>query len=127
MADGAKIHLENGKLVFNTRCVHNLATYLNPRRNHLVPLGKKAVVVKGCDARAVAGLIRETQLKREDVVVIGDTPHDVDCARACGAVAVAVATGQYPREALLADRPDHFFEDLSDTERVLRALLGERV
>jgi phosphoglycolate phosphatase-like HAD superfamily hydrolase len=61
-----------------------------------------------------------------DVVVIGDTPHDVDCARACGAVAVAVATGQYPREALLADRPDHFFEDLSDTDRVLRALLGGR-
>ncbi len=61
-----------------------------------------------------------------DVVVIGDTPHDVDCARACGAVAVAVATGQYPREALLADRPDHFFEDLSDTERVLRALVGDR-
>jgi phosphoglycolate phosphatase len=40
-----------------------------------------------------------------DLVVIGDTPHDVDCARACGAVAVAVATGQYPREALLADGP----------------------
>ena len=59
-----------------------------------------------------------------DLVVIGDTPHDVDCARACGAVAVAVATGQYPREALLTDGPDHFFEDLSDTERVLRAVLG---
>jgi len=57
-----------------------------------------------------------------DVIVIGDTPHDIDCARAFGAVAVAVATGQYPREALLADRPDHFFEDLADLERVLGAL-----
>ncbi len=28
-------------------------------------------MVKGCDARAIAGLIRESQLKREDVVVIG--------------------------------------------------------
>ena len=27
--------------------------------------------MKGCDARAVAGLVRETQLKREDVVIIG--------------------------------------------------------
>jgi ferredoxin len=59
------------RLIFDARCVHNLATYLNPRRAQLAPLGKKAVVVKGCDARAVAGLIRETQLKREDVVVIG--------------------------------------------------------
>lgn len=62
---------QTDRLIFDPRCTHNLATYLNPRRSHLVTLGKKAVVVKGCDARAVAGLIRETQLKREDVVVIG--------------------------------------------------------
>jgi len=59
-----------------------------------------------------------------DVIVIGDTPHDIDCARAFGAVAVAVATGQYPRDELLAERPDYFFEDLSDTERVLEALMA---
>ena len=65
-----------------------------------------------------------TAFSPADVVVIGDTPHDIDCARAFGAVAVAVATGQYPREALLGERPDHFFEDLSDVEAVLAALLG---
>lgn len=59
------------RLVFDHRAVHNLATYLNPRRPQLRRLGKAAVVVKGCDARALAGLLRETQLKREEVVVIG--------------------------------------------------------
>jgi formate dehydrogenase (coenzyme F420) beta subunit len=59
------------RLVFDRRCTHNLAAYLSPRRSHLARLGKRAVVVKGCDARAVAGLIRETQIKREDVVIIG--------------------------------------------------------
>ncbi|HQP37831.1 MAG TPA: (Fe-S)-binding protein [Polyangiaceae bacterium] len=59
------------RLIFDPRCVHNLATFLSPRRSHLVTLGKKAVVVKGCDARAIAGLVRETQIKRDDVVVIG--------------------------------------------------------
>lgn len=59
-----------GKLIFDPRCVHNLATYLSPRRLHLAQLGKKAVVVKGCDARAVAGLLRENQLKRDDLVVL---------------------------------------------------------
>ena len=59
------------RLVFDARCVQNLATYLNPRRQHVVALGKAAVVVKGCDARAVAGLVREAQLRREDVVLIG--------------------------------------------------------
>jgi len=36
------------------------------------------------------------------VVVIGDTPLDVDCAHAHGATAVAVATGDYSREELAA-------------------------
>jgi ferredoxin len=58
------------RLIFDSRCVHNLAAYLSPRRSHLTSLGKKAVVVKGCDARAVAGLIREGQLKREDIVIV---------------------------------------------------------
>lgn len=67
ITDGA----DADKLIFDRRCVQNLATYLAPRRNHLGKLGKKALVVKGCDARSVAGLIRETQIKREDVVIIG--------------------------------------------------------
>jgi formate dehydrogenase subunit beta len=59
------------RLVFNHQCVQNLAAYLSPRRTHVAALGRLAVVVKACDARAVAGLIRESQLKREDVVLIG--------------------------------------------------------
>ena len=59
-----------------------------------------------------------------DVVVIGDTPHDVDCARAFGAVAIAVTTGQHSRDELLAERPDHLFDDLADVEEVLEAILG---
>ena len=59
-----------GKLVFDQRCVQNLASYLNPRRKQVAELGKPAVVVKGCDARAVAGLIRENQIERGNVVII---------------------------------------------------------
>ncbi len=59
------------RLIFDTRCVHNLATFLNPRRSQVTGLGKAAVVVKGCDAKAVAGLLREAQLERDGVVLIG--------------------------------------------------------
>jgi len=59
------------RLVFDARCVQDLAAYLSPRRKHLLGLGKPAVVVKTCDARAVAGLLRESQRAREDVVLIG--------------------------------------------------------
>jgi formate dehydrogenase (coenzyme F420) beta subunit len=59
------------RLIFDSGCVHNLATYLSLRRKHLAKLGKRAIVAKPCDVRAVAGLIREHQLPREDVVIIG--------------------------------------------------------
>ena len=58
----------------------------------------------------------------ERVTIIGDTPHDVDCARANGAVAVAVATGFHPAEELQACAPDHFFADFSDVGAAVRAL-----
>lgn len=56
------------------------------------------------------------------VTIIGDTPHDVDCARACGAVAVAVATGQYATGELAACAPDLLFGDFSDVAAALTAL-----
>jgi formate dehydrogenase (coenzyme F420) beta subunit len=61
---------QTSKLIFDRRCTQNLATYLNPRRKHIAALGKAGVVVKGCDARAVAGLIREQQITRDSVVII---------------------------------------------------------
>jgi phosphoglycolate phosphatase len=59
----------------------------------------------------------------EKVVVIGDTPHDIECARHFGAVAVAVATGQYARERLEAEQPDLLFDDFSDVEDAFAKLL----
>jgi len=59
----------------------------------------------------------------EQVVVIGDTPRDIDCARHFGAVAVAVATGQFTRAALEAERPDLLFDDFADVEDALARLV----
>jgi phosphoglycolate phosphatase-like HAD superfamily hydrolase len=61
-----------------------------------------------------------------DVTIIGDTPLDVDCARACGAEAVAVATGFHPAEDLKACAPDLFFSDFSDVAAALTALTAPR-
>ena len=68
-------------------------------------------------------------LRGEEILVIGDTPRDIECARAFGASAVAVATGRLGVAELRAHVPDHLFADLGDTERVLAAILdghGER-
>jgi phosphoglycolate phosphatase len=69
-------------------------------------------------ARHVAG--RDFPFDR--VTIIGDTPLDVDCARACGAVAVAVATGFHPHADLAACAPDLLFTDFSDVAAALAAL-----
>ena len=60
---------------------------------------------------------------REQAVVIGDTPHDVACARAIGARVIAVATGNYSEDALRDAGADVTLPDLSDTERVVRLTL----
>jgi phosphoglycolate phosphatase-like HAD superfamily hydrolase len=51
----------------------------------------------------------------ENTWVIGDTPHDVVCARAFGARAIAVATGQHSAERLLVENPDAVFNDFGDS------------
>jgi phosphoglycolate phosphatase len=47
-----------------------------------------------------------SSLRGEEVIVIGDTPLDVRCARAIGAKILAVATGNFSVEQLRAHKPD---------------------
>jgi phosphoglycolate phosphatase len=61
------------------------------------------------------------------VVVVGDTPLDVDCAHAHGARAVAVATGEYPYDALVrtgADVAVRTLDELHPWNERLAALCG---
>lgn len=62
-------------------------------------------------------------IERERVIIIGDTPHDIDCARAHGCRALAVATGGSTMQELQSHAPDLLMENLADTESVLRWLL----
>ena len=54
-------------------------------------------------------------LAPRDILVVGDTPHDIACARAVGATPVAVATGMFTTEQLRDSGADIVFRDLSDT------------
>lgn len=71
-------------------------------RDHLPPIAlRRAIEHYGFDVHP------------RDVIVIGDTPADVSCARALGAVAVAVGTGFCERAELVACNPDHLLDDLT--------------
>jgi phosphoglycolate phosphatase len=49
-------------------------------------------------------------------VVIGDTPRDVQAARAIGARCVAVASGSFDRATLEREEPDHVLDSLLELE-----------
>lgn len=75
-------------------------------------------------ARQRAEAVVGRQIPGSDVVVIGDTPADMGCGRGIGARAIGVATGRYSVADLQACGAAAVFDDLSDTEAVVRAIMG---
>jgi len=65
-----------------------------------------------------------TPFAPSDVVVVGDTPDDIDCAHSIGARIIAVATGFTPRTELEKHQPVTVLDNLADTQAVLRLILG---
>jgi phosphoglycolate phosphatase-like HAD superfamily hydrolase len=66
--------------------------------------------------------IRGISIAPDDVWVIGDTAHDLACARAAGVRCLLVATGRPPLEELLPLDADAVLPDLGDVDAVLGLL-----
>jgi phosphoglycolate phosphatase-like HAD superfamily hydrolase len=75
-------------------------------------------------ARDRASELLGREVQGRDLVVIGDTPADMSCGRTIGARAIGVATGRYSVDDLRACDAAAVFADLSDTDLVLRAVMG---
>lgn len=67
--------------------------------------------------------ITKKNFEEKQVVIIGDTEHDVKCAKVLNSKCIAVATGHYSFEALHAEDPDYTLHDLSQTKHVLELIL----
>jgi len=59
------------------------------------------------------------RLPPEDVVLVGDTIHDIRCGRLLDMTTIAVATGSTSPDVLASARPDFLFEDLRLNESLL--------
>jgi phosphoglycolate phosphatase len=81
-------------------------------RNALVPIARRRAETYDIPAAAI-----------ERVTVIGDTPHDIECARVAGARAIAVATGGFTVDQLREFGADEVLPDLSDTHAVVALLV----
>lgn len=69
-------------------------------------------------ARRALELARRTAPVADDrVFVIGDTPHDIECANAIGARTIAVATGGYTLDELNEHKPWRAFAELPPADQ----------
>ena len=107
---GARCKLEGGGIAFERFLLGAFGSD-DEIRNHLPAVAAQ---------RAEALLGR--RYRGEEMVVIGDTPADVECGDAFGARTIAVATGGYSRGELQACNPDYLFDTLEDTAAVWQAI-----
>lgn len=107
--DGARIKLAYFDLWRHFRC----GAYGGDAnlRHELVPVAMARAAEAGCPKGGLS-----------DVIIIGDTTLDVDAARKAGVNCVAVATGGSDQAALRAAGADIVFENLLDTDAVVRVL-----
>jgi len=75
-------------------------------------------------AQRRAGETLGLDIAGERLVVIGDTPSDIECGRSLGAKAIGVASGHYTVEQLQAHNPYAVFPSLKNTEQVLESILN---
>ena len=63
------------------------------------------------------------EVSGDRLIIIGDTEHDMTCGLGVGARAIGVATGGVPRAELESHAPMAVFDDFSETDRVMQAIL----
>ena len=61
--------------------------------------------------------------KEKDIVIIGDTKHDILCGRALNVMSIAVATGHYNSGDLSQYDPDVLMDDLSNMDKFIELVV----
>ena len=116
-----------GQLVWNDQCFANLATYLT--RDHIKELGKPAIIVKGCDERALVVLEQESQIDRSEMYVIGMACEGVGDPRAPKCAPCDVHMPRTADEVIgeVADEPVDAGARYADLEAFLQKTPAERL
>jgi len=86
--------------------------YAQPAREHLPPVAMSRFAER-----------RGREVLPERVTIIGDTPHDVQCAKVHGCRVLGVGTGLFSPQQLMAAGADHAVASLADEQGTVNWLL----
>jgi phosphoglycolate phosphatase len=65
-------------------------------------------------------LAKKLGVEPETLIMVGDGPQDVECARRVGCRVIGVVSGYTPRERIVAAKPDVVLEGLSELPDIIR-------
>ena len=67
------------------------------------------------------------KFSEQNIIIIGDTEHDIACARVVNAKSIAVATGPYSSAELKKHNPHILYENLTATDIVISEILQSSI
>lgn len=82
-------------------------------------------VISGDGGKTRADCIKKAINKtrhKGDVVVFGDSVHDIEAGKKVGATTIAMLTGPTKRARLKKYKPDYIFRDFKNTKKILEAI-----
>ena len=105
---------------------------LLPDINHYFPFGAFADDGESRNDLPLVAVEKAYQLtgkrfSEQNIIIIGDTEHDIACARVLNAKSIAVATGIYSTEELKKHNPHILYKNLCETEIVLSDILQSSI
>ena len=105
---------------------------LLPAINHYFPFGAFADDAPSRNELPAIAVEKARQLTgrtfvNHDIVIIGDTEHDIACARVLNAKSIAVATGNFSTRELKTHHPHVLYENLGQTDVVLNEILHSSI
>jgi len=105
---------------------------LLPDINHYFPFGAFADDGKSRNdlpqvAVEKAYQLTGTRFSEQNIIIIGDTEHDIACARVLNAKSIAVATGTYSTEELKKHNPHILYKNLCETDTVISDILHSTI
>lgn len=59
------------------------------------------------------------KLKRSEIIIIGDSPEEVEIGRRLQITTVAITNGYYSKKRLLDSKPDHMIDNLEELTRLI--------